>query len=51
MSIEKSLIVAATILAFAYIISPIALQAFKMKQCTDAGRDADRCFLIMNTKK
>ncbi len=47
MPIEKSIIVAAIILACAYIASPIALQAFKMKQCTDAGRDAGTCFVIM----
>ncbi len=51
MSIEKSIIVAAAIFACAYVVSPIALQAFKMKQCTDAGREASTCFVIMNAKR
>ena len=51
MSIEKSIIIATAILACAYVVSPIALQAFKMKQCTDAGREADSCFVIMYAKR
>jgi hypothetical protein len=35
-SISKAIIIAAVVIAFAIIVSPIALQKYKMKQCLDA---------------
>ena len=51
MSIEKSIIISALILAFAYVASPVVVEAYKMQQCTDAGRDAETCFIIMHRKR
>ncbi len=48
MNIEKSIIISAAILGFAYLATPIALEAYKMKQCTDAGRDAKLCIVILH---
>ena len=51
MNIEKSIIISAAILGFAYIATPIALEAYKMKQCTDTGREAEMCIVILHNKR
>jgi len=50
MNIEKSIIISAAILGLAYFATPIALEAYKMKQCTDTGRGAEICIVILHKK-
>jgi len=51
MNIEKSILISAAILGLAYIVAPIALEAFKMKQCTDTRRDAEACIVILHANR
>lgn len=51
MNIEKSIIISAAIVGLAYIVAPIALEAYKMKQCTDTEREAEVCIVILHTNR